>query len=146
MHSFLPNGILRGTFSIHMVNKHSATKKLRPRNKSGYLCQVDYPITIQDSFQEAKSSSLVLFFVAAILRSDADWTVEVMKTKQITKALFRLGARALIWAPCPGTGTSFRGNTREPCTYLNRFSSVPAVFTFSQAVEAPTPNLLPISR
>ena len=65
-----------------------------------------------------------------------------------------LGARVvrvptLIWAPCPGTGTSSRGSTRVP--NLNRI-------TFSQAVEAPavhiisfsvscrTPNLSPISR
>ena len=39
------------------------------------------------------------------------------------------------WAPCPSTGTN-----------LKRFSSVPAVFTFLQAVEKPTPNLSPISR
>ena len=30
-------------------------------------------------------------------------------------------------------------------TNLDRFSSVPGVFTFSQAVEAPTPNLFSIS-
>ena len=51
-----------------------------------------------------------------------------------------VGTRALIWAPCPGKGTSSRGSTRVPCpgtgTSLNRFSSVPAVFTFPQAVEA----------
>ena len=44
---------------------------------------------------------------------------------------------------------SFRSS--EFCSFsqphrLNRFSSVPAVFTFFQAVQAPTPNLSPISR
>ena len=46
--------------------------------------------------------------------------------------------RALIWAPCPGTGASSRGSAQAPYTgtggNLNRFSSVPTVFTFSQAV------------
>ena len=72
-------------------------------------------------------------------------------------ATFRLDERtpclllvALLWAPCLGTGTSSRGSTRAPCpstgTNLNRFSSALVVFTFSQAVEAPTSNLSPISR
>ena len=56
----------------------------------------------------------------------------------------------IICAPCPGTGSDSRGSTRAPCSStgnnLNRFSSVPSVFTFSQAVEARTPNLSPISR
>ena len=71
------------------------------------------------------------------------------------KALFTehnllLVTGAQIWAPCPGTGSSSRGSTRAQCqstgTNLNRFSSVPTVFTFSQTVEELTPNLPPISR
>ena len=46
------------------------------------------------------------------------------------KIAFFFGARALIWAPCPHTGTSSRGSTQAPWpgtgTSLNRFSSVPA--------------------
>ena len=65
------------------------------------------------------------------------------------RVLTVVGARAQIWAPCLGTGTSSRDSNRAPCpgmgTSLNRFSSVPAVFTFSQAAEVPTPNLLVIS-
>ena len=41
-----------------------------------------------------------------------------------------LAPEVVLGGPCPGTVTN-----------LNVFSSVPAVFTFSQAVEAPTANL-----
>ena len=46
-----------------------------------------------------------------------------------------LGHRARARAPCPSTGTN-----------MNRFSSVPAVFTFLQTVKERTPNLSPISQ
>ena len=66
----------------------------------------------------------------------------------VSKAPFRLRARTLIWAPCPGTGTSSRGSARDLCpgTNLNRLLSVPSVSTFSQTVETVTLNLSLISR
>ena len=49
-----------------------------------------------------------------------------------------------------GTRTGYRGSTRAPCpgtgANINRFSSVPAVFTFLQTVKERTPNLSPISQ
>ena len=43
-----------------------------------------------------------------------------------------VGARAKIWAPCPGTGTASKGSTRAPFlgtgTGLNRILSVPTFF------------------
>ena len=55
---------------------------------------------------------------------------------------------AVCW--CPSTGTSSRGSTRAPYpstgTSLNRFSSVPVVFTCLQAIDAPTTNMSSISR
>ena len=59
-------------------------------------------------------------------------------------------SRGSTRVPCPSTGTSPRGSTRAPYpstgTSLNRFLSVPVVFTFLQAIDAPTTNMSSISR